>query len=570
MKNKYSKLLLAVLLVSALYACKKNFLEVTPVGALDEQTLSTAKGVNKVLLGAYAMLDGHDGGLGLGGEWGSSGSNFLFGSIGGGEANKGSSVGDQGPNMTPVQRHEASPTVGALNDRWIALYEGVKRTNIALELIPKAGVVGDEAKNLSGQARFLRAWYYFQLRITFGKVPFIDEKADIDLAAGTIASVANDADIYPMIVADAKYAYENLPATQEAVGRANKWAAGALYGKVLMFTKAFPVAKTVLTDVVNNGTNPLGVKYGLNANFADNFDVAFDNSKESVLAFQSSVQDKSGARNGNWGDALNTTAKFGGAGFFTPTYYFVNSFKTDAAGLPVANPQNKEVVDPYGQKDVTQYVGNVDPRLDWTVGRDGVAYHDWGTYSNTWVRDASSGPFTNKKGQIRQSQTAGSHDPSIWFSSGGVSLNMNLIRFADVMLLLAEADVETNDLAGALDLVNQIRLRAATGSKVASPAGVVPVAAPYPAFTSKEQATSAVRLERLLELGLEGQRFFDLVRWGTAASELNAYYNYESGLPYQVILTQPAKANYAGAAKDYYPVPQEQIDLSNGMIKQNP
>ena len=560
------------MLTSVLYACKKSFLDVAPLGALDEQTLSTAKGINKILLGAYAMLDSHDGSQNIGGEWGSSGSNFLFGSIGGGEANKGSSVSDQGSNMTPVQRHEATSTVGALNDRWIGIYEGVKRCNIALELMTKAGVVGDEAKNLSGQARFLRAWYHFQARITFGKVPFIDEKADIDLAAGTIPSLSNDPEIYPMILADAKYAYENLPATQDAIGRANKWAAGALYGKILMFTKNFALAKTVLTDVVNNGTNPLGTKYGLNANFADNFNVDFDNSKESILAFQASVNDKGGARNGNWGDALNTTAQFGGAGFFTPTYFFVNSFKTDAAGLPFANPQNNELIDPYGQdnKVYTQYAGNVDPRLDWTVGRQGVAYHDWGTYSNTWVRNASSGPFTNKKGQIRQGQTAGSHDPSIWFSSGGVSLNMNLIRFADVILLLAEADAETNDLVGALGLVNQIRSRAASGSKVASPAGIDPVAATYPVFATQPDALSAVRLERLLELGLEGHRFFDLVRWGKAATELNAYYNYESTFPYQVILKEPAKATYAGAAKDYYPIPQEQIDLSNGMIKQNP
>lgn len=557
------------MLILALYACKKSFLDIQPQGALDELTLTSAKGVNKILLGAYAMLDGHDGSLNIGGEWGSSGSNFLFGSIGGGEANKGSSVSDQGPNMTPVQRHEATATIGALNDRWIGLYEGVKRTNTALILITNAGLSGDEQKNLVGQARFLRAWYHFQLRITYGKVPYLDEKIDADLAAKIIPGVSNDADIFPMIVADAKFAYENLPATQEAVGRANKWAAGALYGKILMFTKDFATAKTVLTNVVNNGTNPLGVKYGLNANFADNFNVEFDNSKESILAFQASVNDKGGARNGNWGDALNTTAQFGGAGFFTPTYFFVNNFKTNAAGLPFANPQNLEVLDPYSQTGLSLYAGNIDPRLDWTVGRQGVAYHDWGTYSNTWVRNASSGPFTNKKGQIRQAQTAGSHDPSIWFSSGGVSLNMNLIRFADVMLLLAEANAETNDLAGALVLVNQVRLRAANGSTVPSTVGIVPKVASYPAFSSKDEATKAVRLERLLELGLEGQRFFDLVRWGTATTEMNAYYNYESALPYQVILKQPAKATYAGASKDYYPIPQEQIDLSTGLLKQN-
>src|SRR5690349_2114147 len=108
MKNKLLKLLLLVTVLVSGYACKKKFLDVTPVGSLDEQTLSSEKGVNKLLIAAYAMLDAHDGDLNLGGEWGSGGSNFLYGSIAGGEANKGSSTGDQAPNMTPVQRHEVS------------------------------------------------------------------------------------------------------------------------------------------------------------------------------------------------------------------------------------------------------------------------------------------------------------------------------------------------------------------------------------------------------------------------------------------------------------------------------
>src|SRR5688500_11843381 len=107
------KILLAFLVVVAVYACKKKFLDVTPVGVLDEATLATEKGVNKLLIAAYAMLDAHDGDINLGGEWGSGGSNFLYGSIGGGEANKGSDPGDQGPNMTPIQRHEAIGTNGA-------------------------------------------------------------------------------------------------------------------------------------------------------------------------------------------------------------------------------------------------------------------------------------------------------------------------------------------------------------------------------------------------------------------------------------------------------------------------
>jgi starch-binding outer membrane protein, SusD/RagB family len=570
---KYIKLGLTVIIFSIiLWACKKKFLDITPVGVLDETTLSTEKGVNKLLIAAYAMLDAHDGDLGLGAEWGSGGSNFLYGSIGGGEANKGSDPGDQGSNMTPVQRHEASGTNGGLNDRWNSIYEGVKRTNTTLQVLAKVPTISDASKkNITGQVRFLRAWYHFQARILFGKVPYLDEKIDADLSNGVIQGVPNDVDIYPKILEDAKFAWENLPVKQDAIGRVNKWAAGAFYGKVLMFAKDFATAKTVLTDVVNNGTNPLGTKFDLNTNYDDNFNVDFDNSKESVFAFQASSLDNASARNGNWGDLLNTPSATGGggAGFFCPTYWFTNQFKTDASGLPVANPQNTQVFDPFGQAGFTQYAGNVDVRLDWTIGRNGVPFHDWGTYLTSWPRDKSAGPYAAKKTMIRQSQVNSTHDASVWFVAGGTALNLNLIRFSDVLLLLAEAEIEASggSLANAFTLINRVRARAQNSRKVTfEPIYGTPVTAPYTTpFASQAAARSAVRLERLLELGLEGHRFFDLVRWGTASTELQAYYDYESPMPYQVLLKP--KPTYQSPAKDYYPVPQSQIDLSNGFLK---
>ena len=571
MKNKISKFFLALAVVFVFFACKKSFLEVSPNGVLDEATLSSEKGINKLLLAAYAMLDGHDGALNLGGEWGSGGSNFLYGGIGGGEANKGSDPGDQGPNMTPVQRHDITSVNGATNDRWKAIYEGVKRANTVLELLAKVPSVSDASrKDIAGQARALRAWYHFQARIIFGKACYLDEKIDLDLAAGTIPSVTNQTDIFPKIVEDAKWAWDNLPATQNAVGRINKWVAGAIYGKILLFTKDFATAKTVLNDVVANGTNPLGVKFDLLANYDDNFNLAFDNSKESVLAFQASSLDNAGARNGNWGDLLNTPSATGGggAGFYCPTQYFVNQFKTTAAGLPAATPQNLQLMDPFGEPGATRYTGNVDVRLDWTVGRDQVPFHDWGTYLTTWPRDKSAGPYAGKKTMIRQSQVASTHDASIWFVGGGTALNLNLIRFSDVILMAAEAEIEAGSLANAFTLINRVRTRAQNSRKVVYDPTIsgTPNTAPYTvAFATQAEARTAVRLERALELGMEGWRFFDLVRWGIASTELNAYYNYESPMAYQVILKP--KPTFTSPAMDYYPVPQQQIDLSHGFIK---
>ncbi|MEO5562668.1 MAG: RagB/SusD family nutrient uptake outer membrane protein [Chitinophagaceae bacterium] len=576
MKNIVSKVLLGTMVALALYACKKSFLEQKPLGVLDEATLSTEKGVNNILTSAYAMLDGHDGSFGvLGAEWGSGGSNFVFGSMAGGEANKGSSPGDQAGNMVPQIRHEGTSTSGSLNDRWKALYEGVKRTNTVLQVLNKVQLIPAANKtNIIGQARFLRAWYHFQARITFGEVPYLDEKIDADLATGAIPGVANDHDIFPEILADVKYAYDNLPEIQNAVGRINKWTAGAFYGKVLLFSKDYATAKTVLTAVVAGGKNSLGAAFNLVPSYGDNFNVAFDNNIESVFAFQTSAQDNAGARNGNWGDQLNFPANggIGGAGFFSPTYYFTNAFKTDAAGLPVA-AQNTVVLDPAGQAGLTQYAGNVDTRLDWTIGRNQVPFHDWGTYATSWQRDATAGPFMGKKSVIRQSQVGASHDASIWFSAGGNAINMPLIRFSDVLLLAAEAEIEApgGSLVTAFTLVNRVRTRAATTPVVAGiPAavGVAKTAAYLVPFATQAAARSAVRLERLLELGMEGHRFFDLVRWGIAQTELNAFYNYEAALPYQSLgdLNNP-KASYAGVTRDYYDLPQKQIDLSNGTLK---
>lgn len=591
--KNFIKLFTVILLVAAfVYGCSKSFLTTSPIGTLDPNTLADEKGVNKVLIGAYALLDNYDPGIEFN-QFGASASNSLFAEIGGGVANKGSDLSDQGGIYSPVERHETDPLNVGCYDQWNVDYEGIKRTNNVLNLLAKVEVISDENKtNIQGQARFLRAYYHFLLRIIFKNVPYIDEVTSAQLDAGTIKSVPNKDEIFPKILEDAKFAYENLPASQDAVGRINKWCAGAFYGKVLLYTKDYATARTVLNAVVDNGVNPLGVKYDLNASFADNFDVDHDNNMESVFAFQASAQDNAGAGNTNWGDVLNTPPNAGGgAGFYTPTYFFVNRFKTDAAGLPVANPNDNALMDLYGQGGAgyTQYVGNVDPRLDWTVGRNGIPYYDWGVVDHTWVRTDvggsepwSSGPFEPKKGSIKQSQIDKAHDGSIWFQGGGTSLNVNLIRFSDVLLMTAEA--ETMDAGGSLAkataLVNRVRNRAVSTPRVKTyvdntnpSAGFTNTdaaaykVAPYPAdFASQDASMKAIQLERLLELGMEGFRFFDLVRWGIADSEMNAFYSYEAAIPYAKLLRTPTTAVYNSPGDDYYPVPQKAIDLSGGIL----
>lgn len=581
--------IIVCLSVIIMFACGKSFLETTPRGVLDEATLTDAKGLNNLLIGAYALLDNYDQAIEFN-QFGASASNALFGDIGGTVANKGSELSDQAEIYSTIQRHDVNSTNKALNDQWRVLYEGIKRTNEVLRILGRVNdLTADQKKNIEGQAKFLRGWYHFIGRVIFKKFAYIDLATDDKLISGEIKGVTNEDEIFPKIVEDAKFAYENLPEAQEARGRINKWVAGAFYGKVLLYTKDFSNARTVLNNVVDNGKTPLGAKFDLVANYADNFDVSKENNVESVFAFQASANDNAGAGNANWGDMLNTPQNAGGgAGFFTPTYYFVNHFKTTAAGLPLSNRQNTEVLDTYGQAGYTLYAGTVDPRLDWTIGRKGIPYHDWGIVDDAWVRTDggltapfSSGPFHPKKGTIRSSQTQGSHDASVWFTTGGVSLNINLIRFADVLLMAAEAEAEAGTVAKAFEYVNRVRTRAANTSTVkkyindANPSGGFSnvdagnyKAAPYTVvFASKDEAITAIRLERILELGMEGFRFFDLVRWGIAQTELNAFYQYEAQFPYARVLKSPVVPPYASPGDDYYPVPQRQIDLSGGFLK---
>jgi hypothetical protein len=379
-----------------------------------------------------------------------------------------------------------------------------------------------------------------------------------------------------MIEADLQFAYTKLPDAMPEVGRVNKYVAGAILGKVLLFEKKFAAAKTVLLDVYANGTNPAGVKFGLNAKFADNFNAATKNSKESVWAVQNSVNDGGAAWNGNWGDVLNFPYLSGGSpagccGFYQPSFELVNSFRTDAAGLPLldgsynvgANQMKTDMgiksVDPF-----TPDAGNIDPRLDWTVGRRGIPYLDWGLHlGQSWTRkQVYGGPYNPIKNVYYKSQSGTFSDKSSW-TEGWTANNTNLIRYADVILMLAECEVEVGTLAQAQAYVNEVRNRMKANSAGWVKNGGVNAAnyviglylggAP---FDNQANARKAIHFERKLELGMEGHRFFDLVRWGEAVATLNAYLAYESA-----ILPQLAGAVVVAGQDEYYPLPQRQIDL---------
>jgi len=327
----------------------------------------------------------------------------------------------------------------------------------------------------------------------------------------------------------------------------------------------------LLTDLITNGKTAKGDKYALTAKFSDNFNAATKNSSESVFAVQNSVNDGSGAANANDGDVLNFDYQgpIGCCGFNQPSYSLVNAFKTDPVtgyAMPdtynssnLKNDQGLKSSDPYTPDNTTP----VDPRLDWTAGRRGIPYLDWGINPGfIYVRNqASGGPYLPLKNVPYKSQIGVLTDKSSW-TSGYTAINVNLIRFADVLLWAAECEVEVGSLVNAENDVNLVRARAA------NPAGFVPgspakyfinqYAAGF--FTTQGQAGARkyVQFERRLELAMEGQRFFDLVRWGTAPAELNAYVAHEVASGYGLL----QGAVYASPHADYRAIPQQEIDAS--------
>ncbi|HTI94328.1 MAG TPA: RagB/SusD family nutrient uptake outer membrane protein [Puia sp.] len=576
-------------------SCKKSFLERTPQGTLQGSTLETEAGVSTLLIGAYGALDGQADNSGDlialngGNSWGVSPSNWLLGSVAGGDAHKGSDGTDQ-IAMIPLVNFTVDPSNSILNDKWVCVYEGINRCNNVLKYLPLAkDVPAEEYTNIKAQARFLRAHYYFDLKRVFGNLPWIDETT-------TDYTPTNTVDIWPKIEADLKFAYDSLPESQTEVGRANKWAAAAYLAKTYLYEKKYQDAEPLFTAVINSGKTPNGIAYDLNPAFEHNYMPEYEDANpEAVFVIEMAANIGNGSiANSNQGDALNFpyggSSPFPCCGFFQPSFDLVNSFRTDPNGLPYLDTYNNYPVkndegllssDPF-----TPDAGNLDPRLDWTVGRRALPYLDWGIYTGQdWVRDQRyAGPYAPKKNVYWSASQATDGDANQW--APGSAINVFVIRFADVLLMAAEVEAQLGNLDQAEEYVNRVRNRMALHPEAwvyAYADNTDPSAgfsgdlaanykiSPYPAgaFGSADFALKAIYFERKLELAMEGYRYFDLVRWGLAPATLNAYFNYESQYATDVI-----GAHFTANKNEKYPIPLEQIDLTekNGKntLTQNP
>lgn len=585
MKTRVIKIWAGLLGLSvAIVSCNKDFLERPVLGEVGEELLQTQRGVEAILIGAYAALDGKIGAS----SWQIAGNNWVYGDVAGGDAHKGSEPGDQ-PLIALIAAHNTDASNTFFDAKWRACYEGISRCNMVLKVLAQTETISEENRSrIAAEARFLRGHFYFDLKKMFNRVPWIDENTEE-------FSAPNDEDIWPNIESDFLFANENLPEIQSEAGRVNSWAAAAYLAKSYLYQKKYEAARTLFTEVIQFGKTAQGEAYQLHDHFSDNFDASKKNGSESVFAIQMATNVVPWyAPHGNHGHNLNFPSygsPFGGLGFYQPTQDLVNAFRTDPqTGLPLIGSYNElPVRSDLGLADSDSFApetGPLDPRLDWTVGRRGIPYHDWGVMpGKSWTRDQNhGGPYVAKKMVYWQYHRDEYGDAN---ATEGSAVNYCVIRFSDVLLSAAECEAQLGNLTQAQAYVNEIRERAADPSGWLhtyqnedapmagfsdQPAANYLISAYSPGYfetEGKDFALAAIYFERRLEFALEGHRFFDLVRWGVAAETLNAFYTYEGSL-----FDDIAGARFVSGRNEYYPIPQRQIDLSiqNGVptLTQNP
>ncbi len=556
MKNK---LILMLLLLGVVLACSDEFTETTEIGSLNPDSLQNEAGVNFTLTAAYSALDGVTNATS---GWSASGDNWWMDAISD-DAHKGSTDGDQ-QTLFLLETHDWTTGNSYLSTKWRALYAGANRANAVIDLI--SNIEDGDFSNQLAEARFLRGYFFFELQKMYGYVAYISEEN----FANTEFNQPNTGDVWAQIEADFTFAKDNLPDTQSEIGRVNSWAATAFLGKTHLYKGEWTDALGHLNNVINSGP------YSLLPEFVDNFRLAGETASESVFSIQF---DATGpfSPNGNVGGTLN----FGGpnewcCGFYQPSQDLVNAYQTDGSGLPLLSTFNQtDVTNDYGIESAaafTPHTGPLDPRLDFTVGRRGLDYNGWDIHpGKDWIRagfEDISGPYSPKKNIYHSGEDANIGAGNWGQQHSGI--NYNIMRYADVLLMAAEAAAESNDIATALNYVNQVRNRAKSMAYLQNEAGTADAAnyqiEPYASFTDQTEAIAAVRFERRLELGMEGHRLFDIRRWDNGVQIMNDYFSNES----RTIPNFGGKAKVFKTIHNLFPIPIDAIDQSGNILKQNP
>lgn len=568
------KILYSVLTVLALVgttSCSDFLDDQKPQGVLDSDMVKEPSNVDNLVISAYAVFTTAE-------DINSSFSMWNF-DVRSDDAYKGGNGTSDGDVFHQLEIEQGVLTTNwNINDMWVRLYNCISRVNSAISVLETTSDSYQLKAQRLGEMKFLRAYAHFLLKRLYKNIPFIMDanlkQEDYNTLSNT--EFTND-EGWQQIINDVEYAYSVLPVKQTDKGRPSKAAAAAFLTKAYLY-KAYrqddPSSNQVtsinredLLKVIEYSNPDIYSAGGfdLEADFHNNFrpETQYENGVESIWAMQYSINDGTKYGNLNWSYGLIVPnipgVTDGGCDFYKPSQNLVNAYRTDADGHPFIDTFNNK------DYDLTQ---DADPRLFLTVGLTGLPYE----FNSKYMMDASS-TWSRSNGLYGYYVTLKQNvDPDCGYmvkgSWWGTPMNRIVFRYADVLLERAEAYAQLNETGEAIKLVNKIRLRAkqSTGMIANYPSdyGVKFNISTYNGSYSQEDALKIVKMERRLEMGMESERFFDLVRWGEAEKVLNKYFAEETNN-----CSIYGDAHFTANKNEYLPIPFSQVAASDGHYTQN-
>ena len=568
------KILYSVLTVLALVgttSCSDFLDDQKPQGVLDSDMVKEPSNVDNLVISAYAVFTTAE-------DVNSSFSMWNF-DVRSDDAYKGGNGTSDGDVFHQLEIEQGVLTTNwNINDMWVRLYNCISRVNSAISVLETTSDSYQLKDQRLGEMKFLRAYAHFLLKRLYKNIPFIMDanlkQEDYNTLSNT--EFTND-EGWQQIINDVEYAYSVLPVKQTDKGRPSKAAAAAFLTKAYLY-KAYrqddPSSNQVtsinredLLKVIEYSNPDIYSAGGfdLEADFHNNFrpETQYENGVESIWAMQYSINDGTKYGNLNWSYGLIVPnipgVTDGGCDFYKPSQNLVNAYRTDADGHPFIDTFNNK------DYDLTQ---DADPRLFLTVGLTGLPYE----FNSKYMMDASS-TWSRSNGLYGYYVTLKQNvDPDCGYmvkgSWWGTPMNRIVFRYADVLLERAEAYAQLNETGEAIKLVNKIRLRAkqSTGMIANYPSdyGVKFNISTYNGSYSQEDALKIVKMERRLEMGMESERFFDLVRWGEAEKVLNKYFAEEANN-----CSIYGDAHFTANKNEYLPIPFSQVAASDGHYTQN-
>ena len=512
---------ISILLCSLLLVSCNDLLNQTPYGAFTADQLDD-QSVEGLLAAAYAGLNAHY--FGNNEAFAGPSTNWIF-DVRSDDAYKGGGAVTMEANIHQLEIGIINSDNVSLENKWQNDFYGITRVHKAMKAL-------DEIENIShreqmmGELIILRSWFYFDMVRIFKHVPYFHYTDDPSTVRNDV--YAQDS-IMRMLQEDLEEAYVTMEETSLSPARFNRYTAAALMAKISAQLSDWENVEKYASIVIQSGL------YELYPNFLDMSKIESDNKYESIIALQCVVTSDYGQI--NWSNLLNTTYSEGnlygtGDDFFIASQDLANCFRTDANGLPYLDPS----LAPVGMANWMNggFRGNIDPRVDFTMARIGLPFRGH-LYTRRWCRAYDTyGEFSGKKWLVAPESDQMVHG----FPWGASNLNFIFLRYADIILLYAESLIEQNkSLDVARQYINMIREKAARSvDPYYSPVDVNPVISTYKvgeypsAGWTQDYARRAVRMERRLELAMEGHRWFDLCRWGIAVETMNAYYEKESEL----------------------------------------